>query len=102
MSDEELNARVKKEREDREVFRRVFSGEEGCSILAWILNDNGYFSLDKDIIEPGRIAFCNRLLNRMGVVHALNLFNDTAARAGAANDKDLTEYLKAHGEAGDE
>jgi hypothetical protein len=87
-------ARVRKELEDREVFRRVFGGSEGQSILTWILNDNGYFSLNADLIAPNQIAFCNRLLNRLGVVHALNLFEDTAARASAANDKDLKAYLE--------
>lgn len=90
---DDMKTRVKKEMEDREVFRRVFGGYEGRSVLAWILNDNGYFSLVKDAIEPERVAFCNRLLNRLGVVHALNLFEDTAARVTAANDRDLKAYL---------
>jgi hypothetical protein len=91
-----ITERAKKEMHDREVFRRVFNGYEGHSVLAWILNDNGYFSLDKDLITPDRIAFCNRLLNRLGVVHAMNLFEDTDARVNAANDKDLEEYMKAN------
>lgn len=91
---ENNEARVKKELEDREVFRRVFGSYEGQSVLTWILNENGYFSLDGEIIESGKIAFCNRLLNRLGVLHGLNLFEDTAARVGAANDKDLNTYLE--------
>ena len=85
---------VNKEIEDRGVFRRVFGNREGQSVLTWILNENGYFSLDGKIIEPGRIAFCNLLLNRLGVIQAMNLFEDTAVRVGAANDKDLNTYLQ--------
>jgi hypothetical protein len=90
---DDLIGRIKAEMLDREVFRRVFGGEEGTSVLAWILNDCGYFSLDAERIAPNMTAFCNRLLNRIGIIHASNLFVDTAARMGAANDNDLKNYL---------
>jgi hypothetical protein len=92
--DEDIKKRLKKELEDREVFRRVFGGREGGGVLTWILNECGLFSLEKAAVEPCLIAFGNRLLNRIGVVHGMNLFEDTAARLGAAGDADIKTYLK--------
>jgi hypothetical protein len=81
------------EKSDRAVFRRVFGGEEGNSALVWILNECGYFSQDSRIIDPVLIGLCNRILGKLGINHAGNLFADTAARTGAANDRDLDAII---------
>jgi hypothetical protein len=79
--------------ERRKVFRRVFSGDDGGSVLAWILNDCRYFSQDAHIINPELAAFCNRLLGMAGIIHPGNLVGDTQARLKYANDRDLIEII---------
>jgi hypothetical protein len=79
--------------EERKVFRRVFSGDEGAAVLTWILNECGYFSQDAGIIEPPLTAFCNRLLGKTGAIHPDNLHGDTAARLANANDRDLVKII---------
>jgi hypothetical protein len=86
------------ERNDREVFRRVFGTIEGKSVLAWILNACGYFSCDGEMIRPEQTAFCNTLLHKVGIIHAANLFEDTSARVDAANDRDIEFLLKREAE----
>jgi hypothetical protein len=81
---------VKTEQESRRTFRRLFcETPEGPPVLTWILNECGYFSFDPQLVDPLMIAFCNRLLNKAGIVHGDNLFTDTQARLEKANDRDL-------------
>jgi hypothetical protein len=78
------------ELESRKAFRALFCDQpEGHEVLTWILNELGYFATDPQRVDPLAVAFCNRLLNKTGVVHPLNLFEDTAARLANANDRDL-------------
>jgi hypothetical protein len=85
--------------EERKIFRRVFSGEDGTAVLAWILNECRYFSQDAQIIDPALTAFCNRLLGKTGVIHPENLHGDTAARLANANDRDLAKIIGDNDEA---
>jgi hypothetical protein len=86
---------IKAELFNREGFRNVFShSESGSGVLTWILNECGYFATDPDNINPVMIALCNRILNKCGVIHPANLFEDTVARLNNANDDDLHELEK--------
>jgi hypothetical protein len=82
---------AKIELEDRKVFRRVFGSDDGENALTWILNECGYFSQDVKNIDPLLIAFCNRLLGKIGIItgHPDNLFMDVAIRVNNSNDRDL-------------
>ena len=79
--------------EERKIFRRVFAGEDGTAVLAWILNECRYFSQEAQIIDPALAAFCNRLLGKAGIIHPANLNGDTAARLANANDLDLAQII---------
>jgi hypothetical protein len=78
---------------EREIFRRVFSGEDGTAVLTWILNECRYYSQEAQIIDPLLIGFCNRLLGKTGIIHPSNLYEDTAARLANANDRDLAKII---------
>jgi hypothetical protein len=80
---------IAEELENRKAFRQVFCAAEGNGVLTWILDQCGYFSMDPQLIDPMMIAFANRLLNKIGVVHIENLFADTSVRLEQANDRDL-------------
>jgi hypothetical protein len=88
------------EMESRKAFRQVFSGSDGADALTWILNECGYFSADPRDADPLLIAFCNRLLNKIGINHAANIHQDTAARIAGANDRDLEAALASGGDDG--
>jgi hypothetical protein len=76
--------------EERKGFRSVFCDTaDGPAVLTWILNELGYFSTDPQLIDPVMMAFCNRILNKIGIVHAENLLDDVQARQAASNDRDL-------------
>ncbi|MDR0637367.1 MAG: hypothetical protein LBG27_00415 [Spirochaetaceae bacterium] len=79
--------------EERKIFRRVFAGEDGTAVLAWILNECRCFSQEAQIIDPALTAFCNRLLGKTGIIHPDNLHGDTAARLANANDLDLAQII---------
>jgi hypothetical protein len=81
------------EREERKIFRDVFGTERGKNVLAWILNECRYFSQDSAIIDPLLMGFCNRLLGKIGINHAANLYQDVSARVDNANDRDLEEII---------
>lgn len=51
----------------QDVFKVAFSGEDGKTMLYWILNECGYFSTDASAISPDLIALANRLLLVGGV-----------------------------------
>jgi hypothetical protein len=89
---------AKIELEDRKVFRRVFGTEDGKSVLTWILNEFGYFSQDAKNVDQLLIAFCNRLLYKIGINHTHNLFEDVAARVDHANDRDLEAIIQNGGQ----
>jgi hypothetical protein len=83
---EEITAEL----ENRLGFRNVFLGcADGPGVLTWMLNECGYFATDPAAIDPLMIALCNRILNKCGVIHPLNIFDDTLARLRGANDRDL-------------
>lgn len=46
----------------QDVFKVAFSGEDGKTMLYWILNECGYFATDPRYVSPELIAFANRLL----------------------------------------
>jgi hypothetical protein len=83
---------IETELENRKAFRSVFCDTpHGSGVLTWILNECGYFSYDPQLIDPLLIAFCNRLLGKIGINHTHNLFEDTKARIIGANDRDLQD-----------
>jgi len=84
---------AKQEREEREVFRRVFDTPDGNNVLTWVLNECQYFSQDPKDIDPLLMGLCNRLLGKIGVIHTHNLFEDVAARVHNANDRDLEQII---------
>ncbi len=55
----------------QEVFKVTFSGEDGKTMLYWILNECGYFSTKVESIKPELIAFANRLLLEGGITSPL-------------------------------
>jgi len=89
----EMQDAAKVEREERKIFRRVFGSEDGKSVLTWILNECRYFSQDAKEIDPLLMGFCNRLLGKSGIIHPLNLFEDTEVRVNNANDRDLEQII---------
>ena len=96
----EMQDAAKIELEERKIFRRVFSSEDGKNVLTWILNECRYFSQDSKEVDPLLMAFCNRLLGKVGIIHPLNLFEDTATRVNNANDRDLEEIINHKEEGG--
>jgi hypothetical protein len=84
---------AKLELEDRKIFRRVFGTEDGKNVLTWVLNECRYFSQDGKEIDSLLMAFCNRLLGKIGVINPLNLFEDTAVRVNNINDRDLEQII---------
>lgn len=81
---------IQDELENRAAFRSVFvEHQNGPGVLAWIGNELGAFSLEPEKIDPLLVAFWNRLLNKIGIVHVDNLFEDVTARCQVANDRDL-------------
>jgi len=85
----EMQDAAKQEQDERKIFRRVFDTPDGKNVLTWILNEARYFSSDSREIDPVLMGFCNRLLNKIGIIHPNNLFEDTEARIRNANDRDL-------------
>ncbi len=59
------------ERTIQDVFKTAFSGEDGKTMLYWILNECGYFATDAGNIKPELIAFANRLLYEGGITSPL-------------------------------
>ena len=96
----EMQDAAKTEREERKIFRRVFGSEDGKSVLTWILNESRYFSQDSKEVDPLLMALCNRLLGKIGIIHPLNLFEDTSARVDNANDRDLEQIINNKEEGG--
>jgi len=89
----EMQDAAKQEQEDRKIFRRVFGDQDGKNVLTWILNEARYFSSDAREIDPVLIGLCNRLLNKIGVIHPGNLYEDTETRVNNANDRDLEQII---------
>ena len=89
----EMQDAAKQEQEERKIFRRVFGTQDGKNVLTWILNECRYFSQDSKEADPLLMAFCNRLLGKIGIINPLNLFEDTEARVDNANDRDLEQII---------
>ena len=51
----------------QDVFKVAFSGEDGKTMLYWLLNECGYFATDPSRIHPDLIALANRLLYAGGI-----------------------------------
>jgi len=96
----ETREAAKVELEERKIFRRVFGTEDGKNVLTWILNECRYFSQDAKEIDPLLMGFCNRLLGKVGIVHPLNLFEDTESRISKINDRDLEQIINTKDEGG--
>jgi len=77
------------EENDREVFRRTLTTEDGVQVLTWILNECGLWACDPQKVVPELQAMGNRLLAKLGIIHELNLFELTAKYTEAANDNDI-------------
>jgi hypothetical protein len=97
----EIQEEAKIEFEDRKVFRRVFSTEDGKNVLTWILNECRYFSQDPKEIDPLLLGFSNRLLGKIGILHTFNLFDDVKVRIDNSNDKDLDHIINTKIEGGE-
>lgn len=72
------------EEKTEQLYRRVFGTEEGKQVLADILNDCGFFSLE-DITKSEDIARLNvgrRILGKMGVWVEKHLFDIAEAYIG--------------------
>lgn len=80
---------IDKEIQIRQAARNVFASGDGPVMLTWILDECGLYEKDPVMVRPELVAFANRLLAMMGVVHCLNLVRVTEALLGAANDDDL-------------
>jgi len=89
----EMQDAAKQEQEERKIFRRVFDTPDGKNVLTWIMNEARYFSSDAREIDPVLVGFCNRLLNKVGIIHPGNLYEDTEARVRNANDRDLDQII---------
>ena len=96
----EMQEAARQEHEDRKIFRRVFGSEDGKLVLTWLLNECHYFSMDIKDIDQLLMAFCNRLLGKIGIIHPGNLFEDVAARIHQANDRDLEQIINNKEEGG--
>lgn len=97
MNDIDIKEAARQEQEERKIFRDVFRSERGKNVLAWILNECRYFSQDSAIIDPLLMGFCNRLLGKIGINHAANLYQDVSARVDNANDRDLEGIINDDG-----
>ena len=75
---------------ERTAFRNVFlSTQDGLEVLTWIGNECAAWSQDPAKINPDLLALWNRLLGKLGIVTATNLFEITKGLAQAANDNDI-------------
>ena len=75
----------------RLLIRGVFDDPAGREVLAWILNECGYWSMDEGAIKPELVAFANRLLAEIGIVHPRNLVMIADKLMDAATDEDLED-----------
>jgi len=96
----EMKDAAKQEQEERKIFRRVFDTQDGKNVLTWILNECRYFSQDSREIDPVLMGFCNRMLGKIGIIHPVNLYEDTEARVRNANDRDLEQIINSQEEGG--
>jgi hypothetical protein len=82
---------VDEKRKIREVFRTVLDPrrQETGIVLAAILDQAGYFSMNPQTVNPELVALCNWLLGEVGIVHPGNMVAYARAILGTANDDDL-------------
>jgi len=80
------------QRKVREVFRTVLDPRrpETAVVMGAILDQAGYFSMNRETVNPELVALCNWLLGQIGVIHPLNVYQFTQAILGTANDDDIT------------
>jgi hypothetical protein len=76
---------------ERVLFQRVFGTPDGLEVLAWIANECGAWSQEPSKAIPELVAFYNRLLGKLGAIHARNLFTLAEKTFEAANTDDLAE-----------
>lgn len=77
----------------RETFRTVLDPRrpEAAAVLASLMDQAGYFSLNAETVKPELVAMVNWLLAEIGVIHPLNVYRFAQALLGIANDDDLAE-----------
>lgn len=58
------------------AIHEIFSTDSGKTVLQWILNQCGFFNVNKSQIDPALVAFGNKLLNKghMGITGDSELF----------------------------
>lgn len=58
------------------AIHETFSTDSGKTVLQWILNQCGFFNVNKSQIDPALLAFGNKLLNKghMGITGDSELF----------------------------
>jgi hypothetical protein len=100
MTTNEMKEAATQEQEDRKIFRRVFTNQDGKNVLTWILNECRYFSQDSSVIDPVLMGLCNRILGKIGIIQPLNLFEDVEARVNNANDRDLEQIINQNDQGG--
>lgn len=68
----------------RAMYQKVFMTEEGKQVLADILNDCGFYSLQdiEKLEDVARINVARRILGKMGVWEEKNLFDIAGAYVG--------------------
>jgi hypothetical protein len=81
---------LQQEERDRTLFQRVYGDEDGRQALAWLGNESGAWSTDPQMIKPELVAMFNRLCQKLGIIHPLNLFELAGKYMEAANFEDIT------------
>jgi hypothetical protein len=81
------------ELEKRKIRRRVYATDDGVNALTEILWEHGYFATTPEEIRPENIAYCNRLLWGLGVMHGANYEEVVRILVDSANDRDLDSII---------
>lgn len=77
------------EAEALQAERAAFRGGIDPEVLAWILNECGLMAQKPEAVRPELVAFANRLLGKLGVVHPYNILEVTRKLLEASNDVDI-------------
>lgn len=87
-------ADILRDERDRALFQRVLGDEEGIQVFAWLGNECTAWSTDPEKINPQLVAMFNRLCQKLGIVHPLNIFELAGKYLEAANYEDITARRK--------
>jgi hypothetical protein len=92
----EIESAIASIRDERVIFREVFTKAYGPQVLAWLGNESGAWSMDPEKKDgkhlpanPYTIALFNRLLAKIGILHPQNLETVAVSLLEASNDDDL-------------